>query len=197
MSADASDGDRGDTRTAIMEATYRALCRHGSADLTIQAIADEFEKSKSLLYYHYETKDDLLLDFLDWLLDRWAAELREDEADDVESFVDRVLPRELGEEREEFRAAFVEIRARAATDPDYRERFTRSDDLFRETLRERIELGVERGDYREVDPAATADLLMSVIDGAMVRRATTDADVMAATREGVDEYVARVLRGGE
>ncbi len=178
-----------------MEATYRALCTHGYADLTIQAIADEFEKSKSLLYYHYETKDDLLLDFLDWLLERWKDELREDEADDVESFVDGILPRELGEEREEFRAAIVEIRAQAASKPAYRERFTRSDDLFRGVLVERIEAGVDRGAYRDVAPEATADLLMSVIDGAMLRRATTDADVMGNTRDGVDVYVARVLRG--
>ena len=43
-----TDGAVG-TRAAIMEATFEALSKHGYADLTIQTIADEFEKSKSLL----------------------------------------------------------------------------------------------------------------------------------------------------
>jgi AcrR family transcriptional regulator len=34
-----------DTCEAIMSATYRALCAHGYADLTMQDIADETDKS--------------------------------------------------------------------------------------------------------------------------------------------------------
>ena len=45
------DPDRStDTQTAIMDATYRALCEHGYSNLTIDKIDAEFEKSKSLLY---------------------------------------------------------------------------------------------------------------------------------------------------
>ncbi|MEF8774483.1 MAG: helix-turn-helix domain-containing protein, partial [Halobacteriales archaeon] len=55
------DADAEDTDEALMAATYRALCEHGYADLTIQQIGAEFEKSTSLLYHHYDGKDELLV----------------------------------------------------------------------------------------------------------------------------------------
>ncbi|MEF8974259.1 MAG: helix-turn-helix domain-containing protein, partial [Haloarcula sp.] len=45
----------GDTADDIMDATYRALCTHGYADLTMQDIADESDKSKAALHYHYDS----------------------------------------------------------------------------------------------------------------------------------------------
>lgn len=59
----------------IMEATYRALQKHGYGNLTIQHIADEFENSKTLLYYHYDGKDELLVDFLDYVLTQFLNSL--------------------------------------------------------------------------------------------------------------------------
>jgi len=55
----------------IMEATYRALCTHGYADLTMQDIAAESTKSKGTLHYHFEGKQDLLESFLAFLLNRF------------------------------------------------------------------------------------------------------------------------------
>ncbi len=64
-----------------MAATYRALCAHGYADLTMQRIADEAGKSKSLLHYHYGTKQELLVAFLDYLFDRFEARVAATEGD--------------------------------------------------------------------------------------------------------------------
>lgn len=75
----------GDTREAIVRATYRALCANGYADTTISAIAAEFEKSKSLLYYHYDGKDDLLEEFLRFVLDQLESELAATDATDAEA----------------------------------------------------------------------------------------------------------------
>lgn len=194
MSGDATGGEYGDTREAIMEATYRALRDNGTADLTIQNIADEFEKSKSLLYYHYETKDDLLVEFISWLIDRNAEVLQGDDVDTTEELVDRILPRELDEERAGFRAAFVQMRAEAASDADYREQFTLFDRLFRETLVSLVRQDVERGRFHDVDPEVAADTLLSTVDGAMLRQASIDDDVMATTREGVDQWLSFLKR---
>ncbi|MFC5973288.1 TetR/AcrR family transcriptional regulator [Halomarina salina] len=194
MSGDDGEGGCQGTREAIMEATYRALRDNGTADLTIQNIADEFEKSKSLLYYHYETKDDLLVEFISWLIDRNAEVLEGDDIDSTERLVDRILPRELDDERAGFRAAFIQMRAEAASDADYREQFTLFDRLFRETLVELVRQDVERGRFHDVDPEVAADTLLSTIDGAMLRQATTDDDVMTRTREGVDRWLASLQR---
>jgi len=76
-----------------MSATYRALREHGYADLTIQQIADEFEKSKSLIYYHYDTRTELLV-----------------------AFIDHLLTPDLDDETVAFWRAMLELRAQAAHD---------------------------------------------------------------------------------
>jgi len=62
-----------ETRDRLMDATYRALCEHGYAALTMQDIADEGDCSKSLLHYHYDTKEELLVALLAYLLERFEA----------------------------------------------------------------------------------------------------------------------------
>ncbi|TKX70207.1 TetR/AcrR family transcriptional regulator [Halorubrum sp. SP9] len=64
-----------DTRQAILGAAFRALCEHGYADVTIQRIGDEFDKSPSLVYHHYDGKDDLLIDLMGYLLDEFEASI--------------------------------------------------------------------------------------------------------------------------
>jgi AcrR family transcriptional regulator len=85
----------GSTPEAIMGATYRALCEHGYADLTMQDIADESDKSKASLHYHYDTKEELLLAFLDHLYDAFTDDVGETDGDDavdrLVTFVDELL----------------------------------------------------------------------------------------------------------
>jgi len=64
-----------DTRQAILGAAFRALCEHGYANVTIKRIGDEFDKSPSLVYHHYDGKDDLLIDLLEYLLDEFEASI--------------------------------------------------------------------------------------------------------------------------
>jgi AcrR family transcriptional regulator len=69
-----------DTRQAILGAAFRALCEHGYANVTIQRIGDEFDKSPSLVYHHYDGKDELLLDLLGFLLDEFEASVADGSA---------------------------------------------------------------------------------------------------------------------
>jgi len=71
MASDSSKQHWSTAEEEIMEATYRALLRHGYADLSISRIADELDKSKAAIYYHYDTKDDLLVAFLEFAVDRF------------------------------------------------------------------------------------------------------------------------------
>ncbi|QLH79707.1 TetR family transcriptional regulator [Halosimplex rubrum] len=85
----------GSTPEAIMGATYRALCEHGYADLTMQDIADESDKSKASLHYHFDTKEELLLAFLDHLYDAFTDDVGTTDGDDAVErlvrFVDELL----------------------------------------------------------------------------------------------------------
>ena len=186
--------DPADTRETIMGATYLALCEHGYADLTIQRIGDEFEKSKSLLYHHYEGKDELLLDFLEFMLDRFeeTVPVEEDAGAEahLEAMLDKVLAPPEGESGDFF-AALVELRAQAAHDPAYRDHFTRSDRFFREGLSSLVRAGIDEGVFRDVDPEATATFLQAFVGSVMFTRATSDhdEDVGRMLREELEAYL--------
>lgn len=169
---------QGETQEAIMDATYQALCRHGYSDLTIQAIGDEFEKSKSLLYYHYDAKDELLVAFLDYLLSQFTVDDAIDPTDDPETqlqcFIDNMVPKSIDEEGAKFQTALLELRSQALSNEVYREQFTRADGLLRETVAEILQRGIDENVFYDIQVEDTSELLVSTISGVMLQRATGD-----------------------
>lgn len=198
MATDDLFDDPDDTREAIMKATYDALCKHGYADLTIQRIGDEFPKSKSLVYHHYEGKDELLLDFLTYLLEHFETSVPHHDYDDaaahLQSVLDHVLPDDLDDERREFTSAMIELRAQAAHDPAYRDHFTRSTRFFHDRFATIIECGIEQGVFRDVDPDRVAALLLATIDGGRLQRVTADVtEPIPAIRDELQTYIETQL----
>jgi AcrR family transcriptional regulator len=194
--------DTDETHAALMRATYDALCKHGYAGLTIQRIGDEFPKSKSLIYQHYDGKDELLVAFLGFMIEHFKNEAEapiDDETgalDQLQEHLDRLLDPSIDEERYEYMSAMTELRAQAPHDEAYRTHFTNSDQIFHEHITDIIRTGIERGEFRETDPERTAELLLTTIDGAMLRRTTTDGSVdIRAVRSELDEYIHSRLLG--
>ena len=194
--SDSTDAE--DVTDEIMLATYRALCTHGYPNTSIAKIADEFGKSKSLLYYHYDDKEDLLGDFLGFLLDRLEAELDdvdpEDPRDHLLGLIDLLLPPDMDDEASQFRRAILEIRSQAPYHETYRAQFERSDELFLAELVAVIERGIEEGRFRAVDAEEAAEFVFSAAYGAVERGVTLeDPDVVERNRTVVREYVESQL----
>ncbi|MFP4530527.1 MAG: TetR/AcrR family transcriptional regulator [Halodesulfurarchaeum sp.] len=188
-------GDPEDTREAIMKATYLALCKHGYAGLTIARIAEDFEKSKSLLYHHYDSKDELLFDFLAFMLDEFQQTFPESGSESPEERLDAIIegslePKTWDEDRK-FTRAMTELRAQAAHDERFREHFTDHDRVIRETVVETIEAGIEDGVFRDVDTETVAAFLVAALSGGMNQLATTES--APSIREELDRYVSTVL----
>ena len=123
----ASDSPKQHWSTAeeeIMEATYRALLTHGYADLSISRIADELDKSKAAIYYHYDTKDDLLVAFLEFAVDRFEetidTETGNEPAADLEHVIEKLLPLQPDEEQRQLQAVLVGLRSQAVTNKVFR-----------------------------------------------------------------------------
>lgn len=191
------DGERADTHEAIRAATYRALRTHGYSETTIQHIADEFEKSKSLLYYHYEDKEEILTDFMRHLLDHLADELDvngADPAEDLQTLIDRLVPVPMDEEDRQIRRVLFEIRAAAPHNETHRELFQRSDDLIRDAFADVIARGIETGQFVDADPEEAAEFVHTALLGTMVRGVTLDDPrVVARTRRTLETYLERYL----
>jgi len=180
-----------------MCATYRALCEHGYANLTIQRISDQFPKSKSLLYHHYDGKDELLVDFLAYVLDHFEAAVPLDSVDDPQAqlteLLDYILPTAPDHKQCQFIAAIIELRAQAVTGSEYQDQFTRSTQYFHDRFAEIIERGIADRQFNEVDSDRVASLLVTVIEGSMLQQATLEAahsqELVAATRSELDAYI--------
>ncbi|PSP44495.1 TetR family transcriptional regulator [Halobacteriales archaeon QH_10_70_21] len=185
-----------ETRERIMDGTHRTLCDRGYASLTMQDIADECDCSTSLLHYHFDTKEDLLVELLAHLLDRFEERVSsagpEAPRDQLVDLVDLFL---FGDERslEEHRAfhtALLELRAQAPHNEAFRDQLAENDARVHATVAAVIERGIDDGSFRNVDAARTAAHLLAAIQGARIRWVTLGDDAAPRTvREALVEDV--------
>lgn len=199
----ASDGSAdSDTREEIMEATYNVLAEHGYAELSMRRIADELGKSKSLLHYHYDTKDELLLAFLDRFLDRLDEWVQDIEADThrerLLTFVDQWTVDPEEQDRQEFWTAFLELRLRAPYDPEFQKRLTTTNEAVIETLAEIIEDGIAAGEFRDVNAYRVAETIISALEGARTRQATLErSEAPQRVEQTIEEFIIEQLNRTE
>ncbi|RXK50130.1 TetR/AcrR family transcriptional regulator [Halorientalis pallida] len=188
-----------ETRDEIMSATYRALCTHGYADLTMQDIADETELSKAALHYHYDSKQELLESFLDFLYDEFTERVGdppgETAPERLRALVEKVLspPVEDDDERVAFKTAMLELKAQAPYDDGIRERLQRFDAFLHDEFRSILADGSDAGTVRaEVDPDDAARFLVTALDGAGTKQVAVGRDPDCARRM-LTAYIDRTV----
>jgi len=188
------DGEGG-TREEILEAAFEALQEHGYSELTIEAIGDEFDKSQSLIYHHYDSKDELLIDLLEHLIEYFETRTPEilpsGPRDRIEAFVEAAVG--LNDRDKTAIGTFIELRAQAVHDDRYRDHFVRSDEVLQEAIAEDIRDGIESGVFQEVDAERMATWLHTVSIGAAFRSVTSDDSWIEMNEEEVQDYLERRL----
>ncbi|SNZ12657.1 transcriptional regulator, TetR family [Natronoarchaeum philippinense] len=194
--ANPPDRSFSDPDEEIMHATYRALREHGYADLTIKRIAEEYGKSTAAVHYHYDTKDDLLAAFLDFVLEQFVDTIHEVERTDPEQRLTLLLDQLLVEveEHQDLLVAILEMRSQAPYKEAFADRFEQNDEYVQYMLRTVIDDGISQGVFADVDAEHTAAALMTIVDGARTRAVVLDdADALATARQTAEEYVQSVL----
>jgi len=195
---DPTDRSFSDAEEEILRATYSALREHGYADLTIKRIAEEYGKSTAAVHYHYDTKEELLAAFLDYILQRFVDTIHEVETTDPEQRLTLLLDQLLVElaDHLDLLVAILEMRSQAPYNETFSERFEQNDEYVRYMLRTTIADGIRQGAFDEnVDPEHAAGALMTIVDGARTRAVVLDdADALATARRTAEEYVNSALR---
>ena len=187
-----------DTRDAIMLATYEALCEEGYSDLTAQSIADRTDRSKSALFYHYDSREDLVADFIEYLIEGFDARVEQTREqpplERLAAFVDWFLA-DPDDDDLAFHTAFLELRAQAPYNDVYREKLRESDDILRTAVEDILRDGIDTGVFRMHDPESVSALLLASFDGARIRKFTLGRDEYLETvrAEIVDRVLADVL----
>ncbi|MFC6767694.1 TetR/AcrR family transcriptional regulator [Natrinema soli] len=163
----------------ILNATYRALCKHGYAELTLQCIAAESEMSKAAIHYYYESKNELFVAFLDFLYDRYTTQIdstaRDSPREHLRSLLEVLLTTDEDTPGTEFRTAMLEVKAQAPYDDEIQDRLVEFGDYLFERIREIIAAGIDAGEFDEsVAPSRIAEVFTTIIVGSHTRQVAVD-----------------------
>lgn len=184
-----------------MEATFRALGKHGYADFRMRDIGDEFEMSRQLIHYYYDGKHDLISAFLEYVIEQYEGSVEVDESDDVwaelESRIDQCLfGPEFSDEFDHWDRMNVyhELFSQAQHDERHREVFNEHYAKIRGSIAHVIERGIEQGAFREVDVEHTAQFITDTIHAARGRRISLGhEEAPEQARRALDEFVVASL----
>lgn len=181
-----------DTKTAILNATFAALAEHGYADLTIDRISQYFPKSEGLVFYHYDGKDEVLLDLLDYLLERFI-QIGMPVSDDGEpevrlrSLFNQVISKADEQRAQDYKIVLTELRMRAAQDKEFQELIDESQNILRDNIKQILQDGIESGDFRDIDPDLVANFLTTLVSGEIFEQVTTGSS--QSVRSELDNYI--------
>ena len=198
-----SEGKRS-ARERILAAAVGQIAREGIDGVRIARIAMEARVSTALVHYHFETREALLAEALEYSYAQ-AGEVRiggEDElpggshAERLQSMIDGCLPTTAA--LTEDWVLWVELWLRAVRVPELRpvaeELYARLHAWFRNE----IDAGVKDGEFARCDPDEVADRTMALIDGYGIRTLIGDREIpLERARKAVSSALAQDLGLGE
>jgi AcrR family transcriptional regulator len=186
------DGQRARTRRRILDAAVRRIASEGIDDARMARIAMDAGVSASLLHYHFESREALLVEAIEHsyeLVGTLRMAERGGDGDDsaiarLRLKIDACLP-ETGQPRDDF-LLWTELWLRAARRPELRETAGRLYARLHAWVLETVLEGVESGELAPEDPARATDRLLALIDGYGVRVLIGDpAMPLARAREEI------------
>ena len=184
-------------REDVLAAAMRMIAERGLEQLTMAALGREVGMSSGHLLYYFHSKDELLLQALEWsegrlgaergrLLTRSAATARER----IDAYIDLYVP---DGHRDPHWTLWLEVWNRSQNaDADARDRQAAIEGVWHRDLVALIAEGVSRGEFRAVDPDRFAARLRALLDGFSIHvaiglRGTDRAQVLGHVREFIDE----------
>jgi AcrR family transcriptional regulator len=177
-------------RERILAAAVERIATDGIDDVRIARIAMDAGVSTSLVHYHFETREALLEQALEYSYEL-AGDVRlgAGEGDALESvqrlaaMIDQFLPYPGLLERDWI--LWVELWLRAVRHPEMRPTAARLYERMRDWFAEAIATGIERGELeaKDADPERIADRVVALADGYGIRVLFGDLEVERARRE--------------
>jgi AcrR family transcriptional regulator len=190
-------------RERILAAAVGRIASEGIEEVRIARIAMDAGVSTALVHYHFETREALLAEALEYSFEH-AGDLRIGEeaplgashAERLARMVDQCLP--LDESLERDWVLWVELWLRAVRHPELRpiaeELYRRMRDWFAAA----ISAGVEAGEFGRCDPEEVADRALALIDGFGIRALLGDSEIpLERARRAIGAVLARDLGVGE
>jgi AcrR family transcriptional regulator len=176
-------------RDRILAAAVERIASDGIDDVRIARIAMDAGVSSSLVHYHFETREALLEQALEYSFEL-AGDVRigEEEGDAPDhthrlaAMVDQCLP--YPGQLEQDWILWVELWLRATRHPELRPTAARLYGRMHAWMAQGIRAGAEAGEFsRDADPERVADRLLALCDGFGVRALVGDLPIERAREE--------------
>ncbi|WP_030942943.1 TetR/AcrR family transcriptional regulator [Streptomyces sp. NRRL S-646] len=183
-------------REQLLAAAMGMIAERGLEKLTMAALGREVGMSSGHLLYYFRSKDELLLEALEWSEGRLGAErgrllARGGTARErLDAYVDLYVP---DGHRDPHWTLWLEVWNRSQNaDEDARDRQAAIEGVWHRDLVALLAEGVSRGEFRRVDPDRYAARLRALLDGFSIHvaiglRGTDRAQVLGHVREFLDE----------
>jgi AcrR family transcriptional regulator len=195
--------DKPSARERILAAAVRQIAQEGIDGVRIARIAMAAGVSTSLVHYHFDSRDALLAEALDYSYAH-AGDARistgelpvSSHAERLQSMIDQCLP--TSEALQDDWVLWVELWLRAVRNPELRpiaeELYARLHAWFAEE----IAAGIDSGEFAACDPDEVGDLVLALLDGYGIRTLIGDSAVsIERARRAVAAALAARLGLGE
>lgn len=153
----------------LIRSAYRAMAEKGLGRLSLQDVADEAGVSKAILPYYFESKDNLILLTMRWVLARVAQRIRESvegvegaEAK-VSAMVDAIFV--SPESNRRFYLVFFDFLGYAAREERYADVSASFHEICNGLYAEVIVAGQREGVFHPGDPREGAAVVRALVDG--------------------------------
>lgn len=169
----------------------RVLARKTYAKARMEEIASEAGLSIGGLYWYYKSKDQLVAEMLQMTFSEGPERTRRllegdgAAASRIEQFVDIVL--DLYRKLAPYPGLAFEYQAFALENREVRRGLLENAQAHRDVLRSLVQTGIDKGEFRSVDPVQAGEAIWNLYDGATSRwiMDPENVDVSESFRSGV------------
>jgi AcrR family transcriptional regulator len=167
-------------RAQMLHAALEVISERGYAETRIADVAERAGVSPALVIYYFKTKDHLLTEAIRFYEEHWYSVGQRRMADmttaaaRLEEIVAMSCLDEADPDPRGSWTLFLDFWAQAARNPEVGSVRQKSDDRWRDQIAELVMAGQAAGEFRQVDPAAFAITLSTLLDGLTIQVALND-----------------------
>ena len=201
MANDMSSGEPLSTRDRILRATFHILEQDGYDALSVNRIANECGLTGSALYNHFDSKEELIFAFTEYLVFEMNREFnsqpKENPADDLYGRLYALISDNPDSEGEidtiSKLRVYYELRSKAIHNPELKTKITENANKYVREFEEIIQRGMAEGVFKDVDAEQEAAFLLTIIDGMITNVTTRTDDPRELIWDSLPSYIEKQL----
>lgn len=184
-------------RAQIIEAATQTVAELGYANASLARIAERAGVSKSVISYHFDGKEDLLLSMVGqffedaWEFMRVRIEAATTPADKLRAWIGSELLF-FGADRTGF-LAMIEV-VTGYRPPDGSRPFAEGEQQELDALAELLEAGQRAGEFRDFDPRSVATIIVRAAEGVLGTWATNPDAELEAEGAALLDFIDHAVR---